>query len=199
MQPLLSIVNNSQFFAGWASLSHADVNNFQIQLDRDFAPKYFVSADLQLTRFPISPMVLTIQDYPDDGDPKGDAGYHGVSAAGIPFAKVFASIGLQNNLINTVVITHEILEMLANPFGRVKILYPGGQPFPWRLFDGEVCDPVAKQHYAIGNTDVADFVWPNFWTFGSSGPWDQTGAVFATVTAALGVPALRWINVALSS
>ncbi len=199
MQPILSIVNNAQFFAGWASLSHSNVNDFQTQIDRDFAAKYFISVDLQLTKYPISPMVLTIQDYPDPGDPIGAVGYHGLTPAGVPFAKVFASIGLKDQATNTVAITHEILEMLANPFGRNKFLYPGGEPFPWRLFDGEVCDPVAKQHYAIGDTDVADFVWPNFWTFGSAGPWDQSGAVFATVTSALGVPALRWTNVTLSS
>ena len=52
----------------------------QVQLDRDFAPTYFVSADLQATRFPILPM-------------------EGLTPSGIPFAKVIASAGNAIKLI----------------------------------------------------------------------------------------------------
>lgn len=63
----------------------------------------------------------------------------------------------------TVTASHELLEMLEDPTGRI---YDRG-----RL--REICDPVENRSYLIGGVRLSDFVTPAWFTSGRRGPWDQ--------------------------
>lgn len=57
----------------------------------------------------------------------------------------------------SVLLSHEVLEMLADPTARSR----------------EVCDPVAADAYRVGRVMVSDFVTPRWFVYHGRGPWDQ--------------------------
>src|SRR5580698_4017220 len=52
----------------------------------------------------------------DDPDQAGALGYHEMSAQGTPLGKVFAGLDLKMGAAWTVTLSHELLEMLADPW-----------------------------------------------------------------------------------
>jgi hypothetical protein len=92
----------------------------------------------------------------------GYLGYHEVdSVTGLPVAYVFARTTQQYGGLLSTVISHELLEMLADPGGAcsafVQSSDTAGRIYPW-----EICDAVESSYYQIGTTWVSDFVTP-YW------------------------------------
>jgi hypothetical protein len=87
--------------------------------------------------------IQTAQPLPDA------AGYHSVGANAVPFAIV----GQQGQYNWTQVLSHEIIEMLIDPFPAAIAGPSGARPL-------EPCDPVVGESYAIDGVAVADFVYP---------------------------------------
>src|SRR5215208_3036389 len=131
----------------------------QRQATRDFGPVWEVSATVdafpQLEDVPIGYWPMIIRD--DIGTP-GAAGIH-LDKDGQPFALVTMSDSW------SLTASHELLEMLADPFG--NRLVPGQSPKrdQGRVeFLVEVCDPSEADQFAYTVNDilVSDFYTPRF-------------------------------------
>src|SRR6185437_11140592 len=72
----------------------------------------------------------------DDPDQAGALGYHELSENGDPLGKVFAKLDLQAGSSWTVTLSHELLEMLADPDINLCAEGPDG-----KIYAYEVCDP----------------------------------------------------------
>jgi len=139
------------------------VGAVQVQIDRDFYPVWLTRADVRFVQSDAdvgTMWLVSVFDTIPGGLKESEHGFD--ITAGKPFATVYTtperplSAGL----------SHEILEMLANPWlGRASVVADSS---PGVLFDVvyvEVCDPVAWYTYPIDPdhgdfTQVSDFVMP---------------------------------------
>jgi hypothetical protein len=133
------------------------------QVQRDFAPVWKVQATVDA--------FATLEDVPNDYWPvivsanvEGAAGFHD-DENGQPFALV--EFGAEWSLTAS----HEVLEMLADPFGRrlragnmLKQAVKLGQPERRVRYLVEVCDPseAGKFGYEVNGVLVSDFYTPEF-------------------------------------
>lgn len=91
------------------------------------------------------------------------SGYHQGNQAYILMSGKIAT------LPHSLAISHEVLEMLADPDGKGY----------------EVCDPVAFRQYTIDGVSLSDYVTRNYFV-GGPGPWDHMGAVTGPNTPNMG-------------
>jgi len=129
----------------------------QKQVTRDFAPLWKVSATVdgfeRLEEVPLGywPVVLV-------ADVKGAAGFH-TDNNGQPFSLV--EVGSSWSLTAS----HEVLEMLADPFGNRLTAGPSPMSGQGRVaFLVEVCDPSedAEFAYTVNDVLVSDFYTPHY-------------------------------------
>lgn len=119
----------------------------------------------------------------DDTDRPGDFGYHNAPtgnqpASGFVFARTAGGYW-------TVTLSHELIELRMDPAVAVmtiagsNIVYPSGNINPAAAYAvaREPCDPVESTTYLVGNTPVADFVFPSWFNAGGAAPFDQLGQV----------------------
>jgi hypothetical protein len=109
----------------------------------------------------------------DNSDQADALGYHDLTAAGLPIGKVFVKSDLQAGAKVSVTVSHELLEMLADPFLCYTVQDPSdesGQTF----LALEVCDaPEADNFgYDINGVTVSDFVFPSWFDGIGEGPFD---------------------------
>lgn len=147
----------------------------QIQADRDFGPAWEKSADIGVvgnggtspTPDPGAALLVIL----DDSDQAGALGYHDITAQGMPIGKVFARTDQRYNLSWAVTASHELLEMIADPWINDCVISPDGMT----LYAREVCDACEDDSFAYGvdvgdggpPVLVSDFVLPPW--FGSPG------------------------------
>lgn len=155
MNPTISIVNRSR------NVSDADVKRnlhaLQKQITRDFEPAWGWGANLRfgVTKFD---MKMVIRDH----NKSGDLGFH--IEGGKPVGYVYAKDDIESEGEYTSTLSHELLEMIADP--NVNLYATG----PFRLkgrprlgfFAFEVCDPVQENYYKIDGVRVQDFVLPEW-------------------------------------
>ena len=93
----------------------------------------------------------------DDPDQAGVLGYHEVTRGGTPLGKVFAQLDISNRMSWTVTLSHELLEMLADPWTNWCAVGSDS-----RIYALEVADPVESDElgYVIDGIRVSDFVTP---------------------------------------
>lgn len=142
----------------------------QRQVDRDLTPAWGVGA--RITVLPTGTLT------PDDTWPvyivdslDGGAGVH-LDQNGRPYAQVVNGHEL------SVAVSHEVIEMLVDPFGDRFTLAaaPASEPRPHQVFYlVEIADPCEIFTYNIDGTAVADFILPAFYNPTLPGPPDQTG------------------------
>jgi hypothetical protein len=155
MNPIISIVNRSK------TIADADVKRvlpaLQKQITRDFEPAWGWGATLKLNARKFD-MKLVIKDHARGGD----LGYH--IEGGKPVGYIFARDDKEAEGEYTSTLSHELLEMIADPDAN---LYSAGK---FRLngknrigfFALEVCDPVQENYYKISGVRVQDFVRPEW-------------------------------------
>jgi hypothetical protein len=136
---------------------------FQQAADTDFGPAWDVSGKLRWAGdepVPAGAWSVRIVDVPDC---ILCAGYHGVDH-GVPYAVVGTLDDWQ------ITFTHELWEILVNPYVDRGVLV--GKRW-WAL---ETADPVEAEKFAYlrGEVRISDFVLPNWFRKGSTGPWDFT-------------------------
>lgn len=152
----------------------------QRQVSEHFAPAWHVNAHLYTATAPKADdwyVILT-----DATDPTA-FGRHGVDEDGRPFATVYADG-------DSVTLSHEILEMLADPWvNRWTLVRHSWNLFEGDLYKQEVADAVSGSTYLIDGVRVSDFLLPNYFRSGSRGPWDYmsilTGPLSNTPTGNL--------------
>jgi len=97
---------------------------------------------------------IAIADNPDQA---GALGYHEMTSTGTPLGKVFAKLDLTIGSSWTVTLSHELLEMLADPW--INWCAMGNDS---KIYALEVCDAVESDDlgYKIDDVLVSDFVTP---------------------------------------
>jgi hypothetical protein len=176
--PLVAVLNRSTV------ASDADVQKWtaavEEQVFRDFAPLWGLPADIVFYGTGAAPPSEAWQvAVLDDADQAGALGYHDLTAAGQPLGKVFAKTTMQYGDQVSVVLSHEVLEMLADPMINQTVL-SGGLRYAL-----EICDPVEADQlgYAIGGVLVSDFVGKRYFDGVSLGPYDFAGHLKAPCPA----------------
>lgn len=178
----VAIIDESDLLSA-AELATA-VAALQVQLDRDLAshwgvravlstaaPKVQLPADLWLLRV-VPPKTL----------PGGAAGIH-LGEAGTPYALVPAGEGW------AVAASHELLEMLVDPYGHRFVAAPSPDPAAGgRLVYVlvEVADPCGGLEYTVRGVSVSNFVLPSFYSPAEPGPFDLLGHLKLPLTACQG-------------
>jgi hypothetical protein len=95
----------------------------------------------------------------DDPDQAGALGYHELTKTGAPLGKVFAALDIDSGSSWSVTLSHELLEMLGDPWINWCAESPDG-----KLFALEVCDAVEADHlgYEIDGVMLSDFITPSW-------------------------------------
>lgn len=153
------------------------------QVGDHFAPEWGTYAELRQIAQPSDKMagewLLAILD---DSDQAGALGYHDLTTDGQPLGKVFARTTIQAGLNPTVTISHELLEMLADP--DINLSCEIDNPatgVPTRFYAREVCDACEDDTYAYGinGVKVSDFVRRSWFIPGENKPYDYAGKIAA--------------------
>jgi len=97
---------------------------------------------------------IVLADTPDQA---GALGYHELSSAGTPLGKVFAQFDIRNGFSWTVTLSHELLEILTDPW--INWCAIGSDS---RVYALEVCDPVESDElgYEVDGVRMSNFVTP---------------------------------------
>jgi hypothetical protein len=176
-----ALVRNIALVSDTPAVSAAQISAvaaaLQKQVVRDFGPTWdvpgTVSAFDRLESVPVDYWPVIVRD---DINTPGAAGYH-TDDHGQPFALVQADDSWP------LTVSHETLEMLADPFGNRTIAGspPPQAPTPISAFKRvaylvEVCDPceIAQFGYTINGIGVSDFITPHYYD-----PNGATGARYS--------------------
>lgn len=160
LKPRILVTNQSNV------VSDADVKlaveALQIQVSRDFAPVWGIDATLEFVDsqslwVPGAWRVLIL----DNADQADALGYHDFTTDGMPLGKVFAKTTLDSKSSWTVCLSHEVLEMLADP-DIIRAVFVQTTRTGGMLYAYEVCDAVEDDSlgYDINGILVSDFVTP---------------------------------------
>jgi hypothetical protein len=180
--PTIAIINQSTVLQ--TADVEAAVHAVQIQLNRDFAPAWGLTANLKMINSLAEVGQFDwLMGVLDDSDQAGALGYHTMADSGQPVGKIFARTDLQNDLSWTVTLSHEILEMVGDPYITASMFNQtsntGG-----RLYAFEVADPCEADEsgYNIDGILVSDFVyhaWFEAWRAAGSIKFDFTNTLNA--------------------
>jgi hypothetical protein len=159
--PLVAIVNRTTSVVtdDWGRVFAADL---QIQVDRDFEPAWRLGANLVFVGKNETPPAEAWQlVLLDNSDQAGALGYHDMTAADVPVGKVFCADDKKDGLSVTVTVSHELLEMLLDPYIDDAVFVQDSATTGY-LVAKEVCDAVEDDSlcYMINTTRVSDFVYP---------------------------------------
>ena len=178
-----TVISDAQLIAAVAAL--------QIQIDRDFAPVWKLDANLVAVpahgTIPAGSWVLYVLDTSDQA---GALGYHDITAEGNPVGKVFAKDDIKYSLSWTVTLSHELMEMLADPWIQ-NCVFAQTTNTTGVLYALEVADACEADTlgYRINGVLVSDFVYPA-WFEGFRKPhstrFDHSGALTAPLQLAKG-------------
>lgn len=146
------------------------------QIEGDFAPYWSLAATLRLEgRSGQQPTKQSLADMRGDAvlylwnevDVDDAVGYHEINHRGIPYGFVFTEIAKQLEEPWSVTLSHEALELVADP--EVNLLVMGPHPkqlkrdvFHWY----EMCDAVQAETYELDGVEVSNFVLPLYFTGG---------------------------------
>jgi hypothetical protein len=177
----ISIVNRSTVVtdAGIATLLPA----LQTQISRDFAPFWGTGTTLHFVGSgqpdPGHWRCLVL----DHSDQAGDLGYH-IDNNGVPEARIFAAEDMKDGSLLSVTVSHELLEMLADPTAN-RVFQIGTT-----TYIVEVADPVEADDdgYDIDGVRVSNFATPRY--FGMTNPGNDPRFDFRWLLTA-GIPTLR--------
>jgi len=170
---LISVINHTDGQIADEEVQHV-IRAINQQIEGDFDPYWSIGARLRLEG--------KSQEDPDAQDPedmRGDAvlylwnetdvpgalGYHANNFDGVPYGFVFTELAETLNETWSVTMSHEALEMIADP--QINLLVDGPHPngsgrfvFHWY----EMCDAVQAETYEIGGVEVSNFVLPLYFT-----------------------------------
>ena len=164
------------------------------QIKEDFEPYWSMSAELRLEGRSVSkPSEAKHPDLRGDAiiylwdkvSKKDPLGYHDLHFKGIPYSFVFVQIADQIGESWTVTLSHEALEIIADP--EVNLWVEGPHPdYPKNpkknvLYWYEVCDAVQGDTYTLDGIEVSNFVLPLYFTSGDEfeGRNDFLGKIYA--------------------
>ncbi|NDZ15648.1 hypothetical protein C7T35_17320 [Variovorax sp. WS11] len=168
---IITVLNMSKQIAD-ADLQHV-IRAINRQIKEDFEPYWSLGALLRLEgKSARAPDKLGLPDMRGDAvlylwdqvDVPNALGYHDANARGIPFGFVFTELQGELHEAWTVTLSHEALELIADPL--VNLLVAGPHPtedrtvFHWY----EMFDAVQDERYQVDGVDVSNFVLPLYFT-----------------------------------
>jgi hypothetical protein len=162
MKPTIAFVNESTIATD--DELNSIVGALQIQVSRDFAQTWGKDADLVFSGRPANaPKGAWIMAILDDSDQAAALGYHDITSNGQPLGKVFAKTDKQFGLSLSVTMSHETLEMLADPDIN-QVIFNQSTDTGGELYALEVCDAVEDDSlgYKVDGVLVSDFVLPTW-------------------------------------
>jgi hypothetical protein len=178
----LTIANISKSIS--ASDFLAAVRAIRRQVNEDFGPEWSVSATLTATAINIASRapvdgnddaILYVGDSSQDPTTgvEGALGYHSENHSDIPYGFVYLDTCAEYGDTWTSCMSHEILELLADPTAAMTVTGPAPPGHQGNVYyDLEVCDPTQGDSYKIDSVEVSNFVGRSY--FGLSGGSGQT-------------------------
>jgi hypothetical protein len=170
---IISVINHTDGEVADDELQHV-IRAINRQIKEDFEPYWSLGATLRLEgRSTEEPTHLSLPDLRGDAilylwnklDVDGALGYHESNADGIPYGFVFTPLSKQLGEHWSITLSHEALELIADP--EVNLLVMGPHPddrrrmvFHWY----EMSDAVQDETYAIDGVEVSNFVLPLYFT-----------------------------------
>jgi hypothetical protein len=156
--PVIAIANESK------SVADRDVRRvlpaLQKQIDRDFTPAWGLPGKLVFGKGSARSMRVILRDVSDEA---GDLGYHFLN--GYPVTYVFVKDDVEQYGEFTSTLSHELLEMLADPGVNLYadgFVHKKGGKKQKAFIPYEVCDAVQENLYSIGGVRVSDFLLPEW-------------------------------------
>lgn len=138
-----------------------DLPAFQTQVSRDFASVWGIDAKLHLLdKSAALPGGFWQLNIFEDADAANALGYHETTAKGLPLGKVFAKTTIDDGGLWTVTFSHELLEMLLDPYINLTVADSATR----RSYSFEACDAVEADElgYKINGIQVSDFALPSY-------------------------------------
>lgn len=170
---IISVVNHTDGEVADDELQRV-IRAINRQIKEDFEPYWSLGATLRLEgRSTQEPTHLSLPDLRGDAilylwnklDVDGALGYHERNADGIPYGFVFTPLSKQLGEHWSITLSHEALELIADP--EVNLLVMGPHPvdrrrtvFHWY----EMSDAVQDETYLIDGVEVSNFVLPLYFT-----------------------------------
>jgi len=172
---IISVINHAR-----AKIADAEIQAVLRAINRqvagDFAPYWSLGATLRLEgRSQASPSKESLTDMRGDAvlylwnkaDVDDAVGYHELNHRGIPYGFVFTEISKALGEHWSVTLSHEALELVADPEVNLLVMgphpkEPGRDVFHWY----EMCDAVQDESYDIDGVEVSNFVLPLYFTGG---------------------------------
>jgi hypothetical protein len=151
---------------------------FERQANEHFAPKWGVTATVTAETQP-GQHPLRIEIYSDEHVP---GGFHLGREDGEPWRPyaVVDRVSSREEREWTRIASHELLEMLADPWGNRHIQGPSPEPGGGTVeYLVEVGDPCNYESYELDGVCVSDFVLPHYYQGDAPGPYSHTGRVKA--------------------
>jgi hypothetical protein len=172
---------------------NADVQNLAYALNvqqwRDLYPTWGIKSNVVFYPNKVAPASSWQLVILDDSDQAGALGYHQLTANGHPLGKVFARTSQQAGLNWTITASHELLEMMGDPYVNLSAQVSNTQFYAYELCDACEDDSFGYQ-ITLANgkiVSVSDFVNPMYFNpTGSPGPagftYDFQGHITAPLT-----------------
>ncbi len=145
-----------------------------LQVSRDFQPQWGSGGVLTAQRLALGGAKANIDGAADaiiyvgdsSSDPttgvSGAFGYHSTNFGQLPYAFVYLDVCAQYGEVWTCTLSHETLELLADPAAVLTVAGPApasaGAPGQTVSYDLEVCDPTQGDSYAVNGVTVSNFV-----------------------------------------
>lgn len=148
------------------------------QVDEDFQAEWGITANLRGVSASLSgsapiqglhDAIIYLGDSSQDPNTgvQGALGYHAATYRNIPFGFVYLDICAEYGEAWTTTLSHEVLELLADPNARMTVAGPSPRGRGTVNYDLEVCDPTQGDSYQIDSVAVSNFVGRGY--FGLSG------------------------------
>jgi hypothetical protein len=161
------------------------------QVTEHFQPEWGVAATLHGTTTPLKKVKIQGQGqqnaiiYLGDSsqDPttgvEGALGYHTENHANLPYGFVYLDISAEYNEPWSSTLSHEVLELLADPDAVTTVTGPSPNASGSVYYDFEVADPTQGDNYAVDNVTVSNFVGRSY--FGMTGGNGKTNYLNLTL------------------
>lgn len=168
---ILSVINHTRIPDAKVQEAIRAINR---QIAGDFAPYWSMGAMLRLEgKSADRPDTNDLRDMRGDGviylwdgkDPYAALGYHNANNRGIPYGFVFTQLARSLNEVWTTSLSHEALEMIADPEVNLTVRGPHPHKRGLSVFHYyEMCDAVQEDTYTIDGISVSNFVLPLYFT-----------------------------------
>jgi hypothetical protein len=177
----LTIANISKSVS--AADFRAAVTAIRRQVNEDFGPEWSVTATLRGTSLSLASKapiqgkhdaILYLGDSAEDPTTgvTGALGYHSVNHKDVPYGFVYLDICAEYGEAWTTTLSHEVLELLADPTAVLTVTGPAPKGKGSVYYDLEVCDPTQGDSYEVDGVVVSNFVGKHY--FGLVGGSGQT-------------------------